>query len=89
VIESLLKNATEIERLQKGVKHAADLYSFYRRDSGITDNPLRDGILPDGGAAHALLKALAARIGGKRWLRCEQELASLPSNTPEVKSFKC
>jgi hypothetical protein len=89
VIESLLKNATEIERLQKGVKHAADLYSFYRRDSGISDNPLRDGILPDGGAAHALLKALAARIGGKRWLQCEQELASLPSNTPEVKSFKC
>jgi hypothetical protein len=89
VIESLIKNTTEMKRLQKGVKQAGDLYSFYRRGADLSDNPLRDGILPDGGAAHALVAALTARIGGNRWLECEKELALLPSNTPEVKSFKC
>ncbi|KAL7515765.1 hypothetical protein ACHAWX_000841 [Stephanocyclus meneghinianus] len=92
VIDDIINNGTELERLQRGVAKAADLYSFYRRtgsEEDTPDNPLREGILPDGGAAHALLDALADRVGGTRWLQCEKELKQLPPNLPEVKTFKC
>ncbi|KAL3786112.1 hypothetical protein HJC23_003229 [Cyclotella cryptica] len=92
VIEDIIRNDTELERLQRGVKKAADLYSFYRRtgsEQDMPDNPLREGILPDGGAAHALVDALAARVGGERWVQCEKELARLTRHLPEVKTFKC
>ena len=87
-IESIINNVTELERLQNGVKKAGDLYSFYRRDTDVPDNPLRAGILPDGGAVHALLNALASRAGGSRWSGCENELAELPK-MPDINSFKC
>lgn len=89
VIESIINNATEYERLLRGAKKAGDLYSFYRRDADLPDNPLRTGILPDGGASHALLDALASRAGGNKWSECEKELAELPPDMPDVKSFKC
>lgn len=87
-IDAIINNATEMKRLEIGVKKAGKLYSFYQQDKNIPDNPLREGILPDGGAAHALLAALAARVGGDRWTHCERELREL-QELPEVKNFKC
>ena len=89
VIERIISNYTEFERLQRGAKKAGDLYSFYRRGSEMPDNPLRSGILPDGGASHALLDALASRSRGSKWPECELELAELPARVPDVNSFKC
>ena len=88
-IDSIIGDATEMQRLQNGVAKARDLYSFYSRSQEMPNNPLREGVLPDGGAAHALVDALASRIGGERWTQCEEELAAIPQNSEEVKSFKC
>ena len=88
IIDSIINNVTEMERLQRGVEKAADLYSFYRKDRNFPDNPLRTGKLPDGGAAHALVQALADKVGRGKWLQCEQELEQMPPK-PEVRSFKC
>ena len=89
VIDTILANTTEMKRLQNGLAKAGKLYSFYRRSKDMPDNPLRAGVLPDGGAAHALVDALATRIGGEKWAQCEEELAVMPENLEEVKSFKC
>jgi hypothetical protein len=79
----------EIQRLRKGVEKARDLYGYYKRrsDGSLPDNPLREGVLPDGGAAHALVNALAERAAGARWSACEEEL-KLPRGE-DPKRFKC
>jgi hypothetical protein len=79
----------EIQRLRKGVEKARDLYGYYkpRNDGSLPDNPLREGVLPDGGAAHALVNALADRAGGTRWPACEEELKLPRGEDPKI--FKC
>jgi hypothetical protein len=77
----------EIQRLRKGVEKARDLYGYYKRRSDLPDNPLREGALPDGGASHALVDALADRAAGSRWPACEEEL-KLPRGE-DAKKFKC
>ena len=54
----------------------------------MPDNPLREGVLPDGGAVFALLDALAARAGGEVWKMCQEELEMTPQQEV-VKGFKC
>lgn len=70
------------------MQRAAERYSFYRFDPEGPDNPLGEGTLPDGGAAFALVDALAERAGGVRWRSCEEELKGLPP-LPEPRGFKC
>jgi hypothetical protein len=80
---------SEIQRLRKGVEMARDLYGYYkpRADGSLPDNPLREGVLPDGGAAHALVKALADRASGVRWPACKEELKKPRETDP--RQFKC
>lgn len=79
--------AQEISWLRKGVGKAGELYSWYKRRPDLPENLLRDRVLPDGGAAFALVDALAKRASGARWPACEEEL-KLPRK-PDPKSFKC
>jgi hypothetical protein len=79
----------EIERLRQGLQKARDLYSWYQPSEYLVDNPLRQGILPDGGAAHALLRALAERANVVKWPACEQELKLLSPEREEAKRFNC
>lgn len=80
-------NAKEIRRLRHGTRKAAELFSFYRFDEGMVDNPLQAGVLPDGGAAHAVVDALASRASGVRWSACEEELKRV--RDPDPTKFKC
>eukprot|EP00566_Odontella_aurita_P005885 CAMPEP_0113542308 /NCGR_PEP_ID=MMETSP0015_2-20120614/9533_1 /TAXON_ID=2838 /ORGANISM="Odontella" /LENGTH=558 /DNA_ID=CAMNT_0000442347 /DNA_START=122 /DNA_END=1798 /DNA_ORIENTATION=- /assembly_acc=CAM_ASM_000160 len=84
-------SADEILRLRKGVKAAADFYSFYRRSEGkFPDNPLQEGILPDGGGAHEIVKELEKRAWGQRWAACEAELKrSEGKRKTDPKQFLC
>jgi len=77
----------EIQRLRAGLKKARDLYSWYRRSKSLPDNPLRERVLPDGGAAYWLVQALAERAFGVRWPACEEELKQPRGLDP--KKFKC
>jgi len=72
-------SAQDIERLRvKGILgKAVDLYSWYRRRRDLPDNPLKEGVLPDGGTAHRLVRALEERAGGVLWPRCRQELMDI------------
>ncbi len=65
---------SEIRRLQEGMKKVAPLFEYYRRRNNMSDAPLTDRLLPDGGAAHALIRELAIRASDNRWEQCEQEL---------------
>lgn len=78
---------TELERLRQGVAMAANLYSWYAPSDTLPQNPLREGVLPNGGAAFFLIEALSQRAEGKRWLDCELEL-KIPRG-PDVSEFKC
>lgn len=79
--------AAEIERLRKGVESARELYAWYEYDEALVENPLREGVLPTGGAAHQLVKMLAERASGARWPACREEL-KLPRG-PDANRFKC
>lgn len=80
----------EIIRLREGVAQAGYAYSYYRFRPDLPDNPLREGVLPDGGAAHVLVRALEERAFGKLWPDCQQELVGKnPDVEDEVSNFKC
>lgn len=79
--------AIEIARLREGVERARKLYAWYEYDAELVDNPLRDGVLPTGGAAHQLVKMLAERANGVRWPACREELKL--ERGPDVNRFKC
>jgi hypothetical protein len=64
----------EIRRLQDGLRKVAPLYAYYRRRSNMSDTPLSDRLIPDGGAAHALVHELAKRATENRWESCKEEL---------------
>jgi hypothetical protein len=80
-------DAAEIQRLRQGVERVRDLYAYYRTSEDLPNNPLKEGILPDGGAAHALVAALAERASGAYWPACQAELQS--SSYKNVNRFKC
>jgi hypothetical protein len=68
-----------------------DVYAYYRRREDLPDNPLHAGILPDGGAAHALVQALAERAEGVLWPACRDELAqgSAKPDERDAMRFEC
>ncbi len=88
-IESL--SAAEIARLRVGVEKAANVYAYYKRRTDLPDNPLQAGVLPDGGAAHALVAALAERAEGVLWPACQEELenGSAQPDVPNAWQFAC
>lgn len=77
----------EIERLRRGVTKAGQLYSWYAESDQLPSNPLRDGVLPDGGTAHYVVRALGERAKGTRWPACEEELKK--AHGPDPKQFMC
>jgi len=84
-IDSISKD--EITRLRDGVKRARELYTWYEFDASIGTNPLKDGVLPTGGAAHQLVAMLAERARGKMWPDCEIELKE--PRGPDARKFVC
>jgi len=90
-LESLLQTipAEQIAKLRKGVEKAASLYAWYEVDSALPDNPIREGVLPTGGLAKAVVSALADRTGGKMWPACYEHLKGMGSNVKDATSFKC
>ena len=79
--------APEIERLRQGAAMARELYTWYKFDENIPSNPLKEGVLPDGGAAHEVVKMLAQRAAGAMWPACEEELKKPRGKDPM--RFKC
>lgn len=77
----------EISRLRKGLEKAKRLYAWYEDDPSLPANPLKEKILPTGGAAHMVVRELAERAGGVRWPACEEELKA--QRRPEAKQFVC
>jgi hypothetical protein len=73
---------TEVRRLQEGLRKVAPLFEYYRRRSNMSDTPLSDRLIPDGGAAHALVHELAKRATEHRWEQCEEELKLPRSREP-------
>ena len=90
-LQSILEaiSPEELERLRRGVAHAAYTYSYYRKRPDLPDNPLLEGVLPDGGAAHMLVRALEERSSGALWGACESELKGKDISKDNVNSFKC
>ena len=85
-------SATKIETLREGLSRAAQQYQYYSDREELPDNPLREGILPDGGAAFALVKALEERSSGARWAACEKELQTIDKlviKRAEPEEFQC
>ena len=85
-------SSSEIQRLRKGAERAADIYSYYPRSPDLPENPLKEGILPTGGAAHALVQLLGERADGKLWPACRDEVRQRRlkfSDKDEPKQFKC
>ena len=77
----------ELMRLRRGVAKAGKLFAWYAISDQLPQNPLKEGILPDGGTAHFVVQALAERAAGKRWNSCKLEL-TLPRG-PDPSQFKC
>jgi Exostosin family len=88
IMESL--SAKEIARLKRGAALAGYAYSYYRMRPDLPDNPMRESVLPDGGAALMLVRALEERAEGKLWSECERELTGKnPSQDDRVFQFIC
>jgi len=77
-------SVNEIRRLRNGLRKARDMYSWYKPRPDLVDNPLREGVLPDGGTAHALVRELEKRAGGVRWKACQAELKLPRSKEPDA-----
>lgn len=89
-LESYLQSisAQEINKLRKGVQKMASMYSWYQVDSKLPDHLLREGVLPTGGLAHAVVNAMADRAQGKLWPSCEEHLRNIDTKV-EPRKFKC
>jgi len=90
-LQSVLDSVSldELVRLRRGVRKAADAYSYYQKRRNLPDNPLQEGILPDGGAAHALVTALEERASGVLWEACRDEMKGKDISKDSIKKFKC
>jgi hypothetical protein len=88
ILESF--SAEEIARLKQGAALAGYAYSFYRMRPDLPDNPMRESVLPDGGASHLLVRALEQRAEGKLWPECARELnGKNPFKDDQVFGFIC
>ena len=66
------------------------MYSYYVKTPDMPNNPLREGILPNGGAAHALVQALAERAAnGDYWPSCQEEVKEKRAGDDHVAGFQC
>jgi hypothetical protein len=82
--------AEQIARLKQGATLAGYAYSYYRMRSDLPDNPMRESVLPDGGASHLLVRALEQRAEGKLWPDCARELTGKnPFKDDRVFAFLC
>lgn len=64
----------EVLRLRRGVERVRRLYSYYDiENKAIPQNPVKENILPTGGAAHLLIKLLSERADGSKWKACHNE----------------
>lgn len=90
-LQSILEaiSSDELARLRQGVVLAADAYSYYKKRPDLPDNPLQEGILPDGGAAHALVRALEERASGALWNACQREMEDKDIRNDDIIKFKC
>lgn len=90
-LQSILEaiSSDELARLRRGVTLAADAYSYYKKYPDLPDNPLREGVLPEGGAAYALVRALEERASGALWDACQREMEDKDIRKDSVKQFKC
>ena len=82
----------QILQLKHGLKKASQQYAYYEESNVLPENPLREGVLPTGGAAHALVTALAQRSKGSMWPACQLELEQLQRSDNKRKEpthFKC
>lgn len=80
----------EIRRLQEGLRVARNRYAYFGSDH--PERPaklLQADVVPDGGASHALVRALEQRAGGVLWPACEEELKAKSKNTQQPNAFKC
>jgi hypothetical protein len=80
-------SAEKIHHLRQGVEQMRKAYAWYQPRPDLSDNPLRDNVLPDGGAAHFLVSSLADRAAGVRWPECEHELKRPQTKDPT--EFQC
>ena len=87
VLEAI--SSDELARLRRGVALAADAYSYYTKRLDLPDNPLREGVLPEGGAAHLLVRALEERASGALWDACQREMVDKDIKKDSVRKFKC
>jgi hypothetical protein len=79
----------QVAKLQQGAARAGRLFSWYKENPGLPMNPLKEGVLPDGGTAHFVVRALEERAAGRLWPACQEELAAMPSIRDEPRKFKC
>jgi hypothetical protein len=85
-LQSLLESIPpeEIQRLREGVARASDAYAYYKRRDTLPENPLRERVLPDGGAAQALVGALAERQRGALYPACQKEKSKKRYSDPQA-----
>ena len=90
-LQSILEAVSpeELKHLRRGVAHASYTYSYYKKRPDFPDNPLLEGVLPDGGAAHMLVKLLSERKSGALWSACENELKEKDISKDNIRSFQC
>lgn len=79
----------QIRKLQDGAAKAGRLFSWYKENPELPLNPLKEGILPDGGTAHFVVRSLEERAAGKLWPDCRDELAAMPERRDEPRKFQC
>ena len=91
-LQSYLKTLSneKIQLLQSRLDIASDQYACYKRDKHLPNNPLRDRVLPNGGAAHTLVGKLSERALGVLWPACQHEVKkTIAMETDKVNTFKC
>lgn len=87
VLEAI--SSDELARLRRGLTLAADTYSYYKKSTNLPDNPHQQGILPEGGASHALVGASEDRDSGALWDACRREMENKDVKEDSIKRFKC
>ena len=94
-LASEISNPNDIRRMRQYLRTVSDEYfAWYARRPDLPDDPLRSGVLPDGGAARKFVKVLEDRAYGKLWPACESELQAIEALPPKQRprdpaNFKC
>jgi len=69
-------------------EHRGDISDANSRKTNLPDNPMINEVVPDGGLAHGILKALAERADGSMWRECEEELKVVQQGNDPTR-FEC